>query len=90
MGSTGKPNLQNVLQFYQFQNEGYQNNLRDGRRCDMLSIATHLVAFWDGKSSGTKHMIEIAQAKGIPVWVFTTIMNRKVLTCYHLYSLLCI
>ena len=28
----------------------------------MLSIATHLVAFWDGKSSGTKHMIEIAQA----------------------------
>ncbi len=28
----------------------------------MLSIATHLVAFWDGKSSGTKHLIEIAQA----------------------------
>ena len=40
------------------------------RNEDMLSIATHLVAFWDGKSSGTKHMIEIAQAKGIPVWIF--------------------
>lgn len=40
------------------------------RNEDMLSIATHLVAFWDGKSSGTKHMIEIAQAKGISVWVF--------------------
>ena len=35
----------------------------------MLSVATHLVAFWDGKSSGTRHMIEIAQAKGIPVWI---------------------
>jgi hypothetical protein len=34
----------------------------------MLSVATHLVVFWDGKSSGTNHMIEIAKAKGIPVW----------------------
>ena len=40
------------------------------RNNDMLSIATHLIAFWDGKSSGTKHMIEIAQMKGISVWVF--------------------
>ena len=40
------------------------------RNNDMLSIATHLITFWDGKSSGTKHMIEIAQMKGIPVWVF--------------------
>ena len=38
------------------------------RNEDMLSVATHLVAFWDGKSSGTRHMIEIAKAKGIPVW----------------------
>ena len=40
------------------------------RNEDMLSIATHLIAFWDGKSSGTKHTIDIAQEKGIPVWVF--------------------
>ena len=39
------------------------------RNEDMLSVATHLVAFWDGKSSGTHHMIEIAKEKGIPVWV---------------------
>lgn len=38
------------------------------RNEDMLSVATHLVVFWDGKSSGTNHMIEIAKAKGIPVW----------------------
>ena len=40
------------------------------RNNDMLSIATHLIAFWNGHSSGTKHMIEIAHMKGIPVWVF--------------------
>lgn len=38
------------------------------RNEDMLSVATHLVVFWDGKSSGTNHMIEIAKAKGVPVW----------------------
>lgn len=38
------------------------------RNEDMLSVATHLVAFWDGKSTGTLHMIEIAKAKGVPVW----------------------
>ena len=40
------------------------------RNRDMLNIATHLIAFWDGKSSGTKHMIDIAQEKGIPIWIF--------------------
>ena len=38
------------------------------RNEDMLTIATHLVAFWN--SSGTKHMIEIARKKGIPIWIF--------------------
>ena len=46
------------------------------RNEDMLSVATHLIAFWDGKSNGTRHMIEIAKAKGIPVWVFTTRRNK--------------
>lgn len=40
------------------------------RNMNMLVTATHLMAFWDGKSHGTKHMIEIAKAKGIPVWIF--------------------
>lgn len=40
------------------------------RNMNMLVTATHLVAFWDGKSHGTKHMIEIAKEKGIPVWIF--------------------
>lgn len=40
------------------------------RNEDMLTIGTHLVAFWDGESRGTKHMIEIAREKGIPIWIF--------------------
>ncbi len=40
------------------------------RNEDMLSFATHLVAFWNGQSHGTKHIIDIAQQKGIPVWIF--------------------
>ncbi len=37
------------------------------RNEDMLEVATHLVAFWDGESHGTKHMIDIAKEKGIPI-----------------------
>lgn len=40
------------------------------RNEDMLTIATHLIAFWDGESHGTQHIIEEARKKGIPVWVF--------------------
>ena len=50
--------------------KGYHRIAGFLRNNDMLSIATHLIAFWNGKSNGTKHMIEIAQMKGIPVWVF--------------------
>lgn len=44
----------------------------------MCSIATHLVAFWDGCSHGTKHMIEIAREKGIPVWVFEYNKSKEI------------
>ena len=40
------------------------------RNSEMLGIATHLIAFWDGTSRGTKHMIDISHKKGIPVFVF--------------------
>ena len=30
------------------------------RNEEMARIATHLVAFWDGSSRGTKHMIDLA------------------------------
>jgi hypothetical protein len=47
----------------------------DGKRAGflrnekMLALADAVVCFWDGKSSGTKHMIDISKAKGIPVRV---------------------
>lgn len=31
------------------------------RNQEMADNATHLIAFWDGKSRGTKHMIDIAK-----------------------------
>ena len=35
----------------------------------MADHAEALVAFWDGKSRGTKHMIDIAKAKGLALRV---------------------
>jgi hypothetical protein len=35
------------------------------RNEEMANYADALVAFWDGKSKGTKHMIETAKRKGL-------------------------
>jgi hypothetical protein len=44
---------------------------RDGylRNSDMANYADALIAIWDGKSRGTKHMIDLAKAKGIKVYI---------------------
>ena len=39
------------------------------RNEEMLQIADAVIAFWDGKSKGTKHMIDISKQAGIPVRV---------------------
>lgn len=39
------------------------------RNTAMAEAGTHLLAFWDGKSRGTKMMIEIARSKNIPTEV---------------------
>lgn len=39
---------------------GYKRNAR------MASEADALIAFWDGKSRGTKNMIDLARKQGIP------------------------
>lgn len=41
------------------------------RNEEMVKVADSLVAFWDGKSTGTKHMIDIAKKKGLNVRVIT-------------------
>jgi len=40
---------------------GYQRNVV------MAQNATHLLAFWDGRSRGTKHMIDVAKEHGLDV-----------------------
>lgn len=39
------------------------------RNREMLEIADAVIAIWDGKSRGTKHMIHIARHAGVPVYV---------------------
>ena len=39
------------------------------RNAEMLKTATHLLAFWDGSSKGTKNMIDIAIKAGLDVTV---------------------
>jgi YspA, cpYpsA-related SLOG family len=39
------------------------------RNQQMAQYADALIAVWDGKSPGTRHMIEVAKARGLPVYV---------------------
>lgn len=39
------------------------------RNAQMANIANALIAFWDGKSKGTKSMINLAKKKGLQVFV---------------------
>jgi hypothetical protein len=39
------------------------------RNGEMASFGEALIAYWDGKSPGTKNMIEQATRKGLPVYV---------------------
>jgi hypothetical protein len=43
---------------------GYRRNEQ------MVDNAEALVALWDGKSRGTRHMIDIARKKGLKVFVY--------------------
>lgn len=39
------------------------------RNSDMADRGTHLIAFWDGESKGTRNMIDTAKRKGLTVRV---------------------
>jgi len=49
---------------------GYKRNLEMGEYADML------VAFWDGESKGTKHMIDIALSKNLDVYIVNYITKK--------------
>jgi len=42
---------------------GYRRNVQMAQNADAL------VAVWDGKSPGTKHMIDVAKARGLRIFV---------------------
>ncbi len=42
------------------------------RNVHMGNVATALIAVWDGKSPGTKHMIQFARRHGLKVYVHAT------------------
>ena len=50
---------------------GYKRNLL------MAENAEALIALWDGKSKGTKHMIDIAKSKGLKVYVYEFMVTEK-------------
>lgn len=49
--------------------EKYGNAAGPIRNKQMAEFATHLIAFWDGKSKGTKNMIELARKAGLVVHI---------------------
>lgn len=44
------------------------------RNVEMANYAEALVAIWDGKSKGTKMMIDIASSKGLKVYVYRALV----------------
>lgn len=49
---------------------GFKRNIK------MAEYADALVAFWDGKSPGTRHMIETAKSKGLDIRVKRYVMRK--------------
>jgi hypothetical protein len=47
------------------------------RNYKMVKISSHLVAWWDGNSPGTKHAIEQAREKSLRINVFLINKNTK-------------
>lgn len=63
---------ENGLTCHEFPADWKANGKRAGfmRNVDMSNFADGLLAFWDGESKGTKHMIDVMRSQGKPVYVF--------------------
>ena len=49
------------------------------RNKEMAAYADALVAVWDGQSTGTAHMIRMARARGLQVYVYTIGVQQEAL-----------
>ena len=54
-----------ALEVYPADWEKYGKSAGYRRNEQMAEVATHLVAFWDGESRGTKHMIDLGNKHGL-------------------------
>lgn len=62
---------------------GYERNVR------MAEWGEQLIAVWDGKSRGTKHMIDIAKRAGLRVYVYRyhgTIVNSRMVALMEAFQ----
>ncbi|URC15152.1 DNA processing protein [Paraglaciecola Antarctic GD virus 1] len=59
--------IQKIIKKAQWTRYGLSAGYR--RNVVMASLGSHLIAFWNGHSVGTKHMIDIAKDFGIDVTV---------------------
>lgn len=48
------------------------------RNAEMAKVAQTCVAFWDGQSRGTKHMIDLANARHLAVYIYFYLEQRLV------------
>jgi hypothetical protein len=70
MGERYAINKQYALDQYPADWKLYGRSAGYRRNEQMAKDATHLIAFWDGESRGTKHMVDIAVAADLEVRVF--------------------
>jgi hypothetical protein len=65
MARRGEPNFD--FECYPALWDVYGKSAGYRRNADIVKAADRIVAFWDGKSSGTKHTIKLAKQAGKPV-----------------------
>lgn len=53
---------------------------------DLLNQDDMVLALWDGKSSGTKDMIDISKKKGLEVWVFTVRTDKPITLSWDVFN----
>jgi hypothetical protein len=67
LGETYATNNQYGIKRFPAEWDKYGRGAGFKRNCQMAKYADALIAFWDGKSRGTRHMINTATKKGIQV-----------------------
>lgn len=67
-----------ILETYPAEWTKYGKQAGPKRNLRMAEVSNALVAFWDGKSRGTKNMIDLANMKGIPVKVVRIDVEKEV------------